>query len=261
VETVLREDNGPVTVLTLNRPERKNAISPAMWRRLDGVFAQLSASTDTRVVVITGAGDGFCSGADLSEPLALSDAIESDGSLAYMRYIGEIAAALHALPMPTIAYVNGVAAGAGLNLALGCDLVYAASTASFGELFAQRGLAIDFGGSWLLPRIVGLQRAKELVFRAELIDADLAREYGLVLDVFEGADGLQSVLAIADQIASRAPLALRQSKRLLNDAVSHDLSTSLESEAVAQDTCFATEDFSMALEAFRMKRNPIFGGR
>jgi enoyl-CoA hydratase/carnithine racemase len=260
VQTLLVTSDQVVTTITLNRPHRKNAIDPTMWRELAQVFADLSTSSQ-RVVVLTGAGDGFCSGADLSQPLELTDAMASDGTLAYMRGVGEVALALHQLPMPTIAFVNGVAAGAGVNLALGCDLVYAAPSARFGELFAQRGLAVDFGGSWLLPRIVGVQRAKELVFLADFIDAPTAHSIGLITEVTDSDDGLTEVYEIARKIASRAPNALRHSKRLLNGAVDADLAACLEAEAIAQDHCFASAEFAEAVEAFQMKRNPDFGGQ
>ncbi len=153
---VTRAD-GVVTVV-LDRPARKNAVNGQMWTELLATFREIAASQEDRVVVITGANDEFCSGADLSgeeRPRLF---------LASMRQVGDVALALHRLPQPTIAKVRGVAVGAGANLAFGCDLVVASENARFSEIFARRGLAVDFGGSWVLPRLVGMHRAKELAF-------------------------------------------------------------------------------------------------
>ena len=139
-----------VLTMTLNRPEKKNAANHVMWDELLETFRRLRHDAAVRVLVITGAGDGFCSGADLS------GGGPARHHLAAMRHIHDIALGLHELPMPTIAKVNGVAAGAGLNMALGCDLIVASDRARFSEIFHRRGLSVDFGGTWLLPRLVGI---------------------------------------------------------------------------------------------------------
>src|SRR4249920_1348953 len=151
-----RADDGVVT-LTLNRPERKNAMNAAMFNELLGVFREVDASTTDRVLVVTGAGDAFCSGADLSDRGS-----DTRHAMQRLHWVAEIALALHRIPKPVIAKVNGVAVGAGMNLALGCDLI------------------VDFGGSWLLPRLVGMHRAKELALFADIISAKEAAEMGLV---------------------------------------------------------------------------------
>src|SRR2546428_9392068 len=172
METLLvdRAPNGVVT-LTLNRPEKKNAMNRAMFDELLAVFREVDASTTDRVLVITGAGDAFCSGADLGER-----GQDTRHGLQRLHWVADIALSLHRLPKPVIAKVNGVAAGAGMNLALGCDLIVASETARFAELFVRRGLSIDFGGSWLLPRLIGMHRAKELALFGDIISAKEAAE-------------------------------------------------------------------------------------
>src|SRR5262249_27152354 len=175
METLLveRADNGVVT-LTLNRPEKKNAINGTMFNELLDVFRQVNDSTAHRVLVITVAGDAVCSRPDLA-----ARGNDTRHALLRLHWVADIALALHRIPKPIIAKVNGVAVGAGLNLALGCDLIVASESARFSEIFARRGLTVDFGGSWLLPRLIGMHRAKELAFFADIISAKEA-EIGLV---------------------------------------------------------------------------------
>jgi len=179
---VTRDDHGVVTV-TMNRPEKKNAMSATMIRELTQVFDEIATSRDDRVLVLTGAGDAFTSGADLSpEPGETSAASGGvGGALHSMRLLGRLILRLHEIPKPTIAAVNGVAVGAGCNLGLGCDLVIASDAARFSEIFARRGLNLDGGGSWLLPRLIGLHKAKELAFLAEIISAEEAERFDDVI--------------------------------------------------------------------------------
>jgi 2-(1,2-epoxy-1,2-dihydrophenyl)acetyl-CoA isomerase len=255
METVIVERAGGVVTVTLNRPEMKNAANATMWRELEECFRTVTARDDDRVVVITGAGDAFCSGADLSsvgpnpEPLAL------------MRVVGDVALTLHRLPKPTIAKVNGVAAGAGVNLAIGCDLVVASEEARFSEIFARRGLSIDFGGSWLLPRLVGLQRAKELTLLADMISAAEAAELGLVNRVVAAAQLDDFVDGWARRLANGPPIALSMSKSLLNQSFEVSMAQALDDEGRCQAVNFATADTAEALAAFLEKREPRFSGR
>src|SRR3989442_724758 len=185
-----------VVTITMNRPRRKNAVNPTMLRELTAALDQTAADPDVRVVVLTGAEGEFCSGADLAEGEALSD------GLVYMRCIADLALRLHRLPRPTIARVDGVAAGMGVNLALGCDLIVASDGARFSEIFARRGLSLDCGGSWLLPRPVGLHRAKELAFFADVISAAEAERVGLVNRVVPAAGLDAFVDDWADRLAA-----------------------------------------------------------
>jgi 2-(1,2-epoxy-1,2-dihydrophenyl)acetyl-CoA isomerase len=256
---VTRSADGVVTV-TLDRPAKKNAINAVMWDELLATFRDVAERDDDRVLVLTGAGGAFCSGADLS------DGDRSIGGtarhpLARMRHVGDIALALHRLPRPTIAKVGGVAAGAGANLALGCDLIVASDEARFTEIFARRGLSVDAGGSWLLPRLVGLHRAKELAFFADIISAKEAESFGLVNRVVPAGDLDAFVDEWAGRLAAGPPIALAQTKRLLNDGLGLTMGQALENEGAAQTVNFGTRDTAEALAAFLEKRDPRFEGR
>lgn len=254
---VSRDDRGVVTI-TLNNPRRKNAIHAVMFRELREVFRTITERPQERVVVITGAEDAFCAGADLS---GTADSVEKLSSLHHMRNIGETVLALSQLQQPVIAKVNGVAVGAGMNLALGCDLIYASDRATFSQIFAKRGLSVDFGGTWLLPRLVGVHKAKELAFLADIITADEAERIGVVNRVVPHADLDAYVDDIAGRIAAGPPIALGMTKRLLNQAKDVTLAEAVEHEAMAQAVNGGTEDMQNAIRAFREKRTPTFEGR
>jgi len=257
METLLvdRAPNGVVT-LTLNRPERKNAMNAAMFNELLAVFREVDASTSDRVLVITGAGDAFCSGADLGDRGS-----DTRPALARLHWVADIALALHRIPKPVIAKVNGVAVGAGMNLALGCDLIIASDNARFSEIFARRGLSIDFGGSWLLPRLIGMHRAKELAFFADIISAKEAAELGLVNRVLPASQLDAFVADWADRLAAGPPPALSMTKRLLTNSFTTTMDEALEAEGLAQSVNTATEDTAEAIRAFLEKREPRFKGR
>jgi enoyl-CoA hydratase/carnithine racemase len=251
---ILLSREGDVATLTLNNPRRKNAMSRRAWRLLRDSLAAVAAS-DARVLVVTGAAGEFCAGADLSgEP-------SGRPPMADMSEVNEACVALHRLPVPTVAKVDGVAVGAGMNLALACDFVVASSRARFSEIFVKRGLSVDFGGSWLLPRLIGLHRAKELVLLGDIIGAEEARRWGLVRQVVEPAELDAAVGAVVDRLLAGAPVAMRQSKRMLNDSFEAGLERALEDEARSQEINFRTQDAAEAGEAFREKRPPVFRGR
>jgi enoyl-CoA hydratase/carnithine racemase len=263
METLIVERADGVVTVTLNRPERKNAINGPMWRELIDVFEEVADTPSDRVLVITGAGDGFCSGADLS-PGDNPDLATQDGGIGstfrQMRVVGRAALRLHQLPQPSIAAVNGVAAGAGLNLALGCDLIIASERARFSEIFSKRGLNVDFGGSWLLPRLVGLHKAKELVFFADIIDAVEAERIGIVNRVVPADDLAKVAGELATRLAALPPIQLSISKKLLNQSFSVSMADALEFEDTAQAMNFASKDTSEAMLAFLQKREPKFTG-
>ena len=256
METLLIERAGGVVTLTLNRPEKKNAVNSVMWDELLGVFTEVARNEDDRVLVITGAGGAFCSGADLTSTDELTT-----GSLTRMRSIGAVALALHDLAKPTIAKVGGVAAGAGCNIALGCDLIVASDEARFSEIFSRRGLSIDFGGSWLLPRLIGLHKAKELAFFAEVISAKEAEAIGIVNRVVPAGELDAFVDNWATQLAAGPPLALSMTKTMLNHSSAVSMEQALEDEARSQTINLATADFGEAVAAFVQKRPPVFKGR
>ena len=260
MESLLVERSDGVVTCTLNRPEKKNAITNEMWVGLIDLFEEVAVNPDDRVLVITGAGDGFCSGADLGDGGSAQDATGAGSALAGMRNVGRAALGLHGLAKPTIAAVNGVAAGAGLNLALGCDLVVASDRARFSEIFAKRGLVIDFGGSWLLPRLIGMHRAKELVLLADVIDATEAERIGLVNRVVDHELLGASVRELAARLANMAPLALAASKRLLNQSLAVSMAEAIEAENTAQALMASTRDTAEAILAFFERREPRFSG-
>jgi enoyl-CoA hydratase/carnithine racemase len=258
VDTITVERDAGIVTITLHRPQKKNAINGVMWDELLATFRQIGASADDRAVVITGAGGEFCSGADLTggDPKAAPR-----HQLAAMRHVGDVALALHRLPQPTLAKVRGVAVGAGCNLALGCDLVVASTTARFSQIFARRGLSLDFGGSWLLPRRVGLHKAKELALLADIIDASEAERIGLVNRVVAD-DQLDAFVADwATRLAAAPPIAVAQSKRMLDNAMNVTFEEALDDEGAAQTVNFGTQDTSEAMRAFVEKRPPSFRGR
>jgi 2-(1,2-epoxy-1,2-dihydrophenyl)acetyl-CoA isomerase len=254
---VERSRSGIVTV-TLNRPKRKNAINALMFEELRTVFGEVGTSPDDRVLVLTGVGDAFSSGADLKE---FGGGVSYPHPVQFVRSVGEVCLALHQIPKPTIAKVNGLATGAGLNLALGCDLIVASDRARLCEIFARRGLSVDFGGSWVLPRLVGLHRAKELVLLADWVSAEEAERMGLVNRVVPHEELDAFVADWADRLAAGPPLALSMSKRLLSQGLDISLPEALEAEAVVQGVNATTRDGLEAIQAFAEKRTPTFEGR
>jgi enoyl-CoA hydratase/carnithine racemase len=251
---LLAEDRDGVRTLTLNRPHRKNAINPELWISLRDALTAAADDRDVRALVITGAGGAFCSGADISAP--------DDNHPAYkLRRLTDVALALHELPVPTIAKVTGVAVGAGWNLALGCDLVVATPESSFCQIFSKRGLSLDLGGSWLLPKLVGLQQAKRLTLLAETIDAKEAQALNLVTWVVSGQEIDDFVSELAERLTAGPTIALAHSKALLNEGADRTLRDALANEARAQSVNFATADAAEAYAAFAEKREPSFTGR
>ena len=242
----------------LNRPAKKNAANGQMWNELLETFRDIASTSDDRVVVLTGAGGEFCAGADLTGG---GTGGPNQHQLAQMRHIGDVALALHRLPIPTIAKVRGVAVGAGCNMALGCDLVVASENARFSEIFARRGLSIDFGGSWVLPRIVGMHRAKELALFADIIDAAEAERIGLVNRVVPDSEIDEFVDGWAARLAAGPPIALAMTKRMLDNSMAVTLEQALDDEGVAQALNFSTADTMEAMRAFVDKREPKFEGR
>jgi 2-(1,2-epoxy-1,2-dihydrophenyl)acetyl-CoA isomerase len=260
LETLIVERKDGVVTVTMNRPKRKNAANGTMWRELLDTFEDVAADRHDRVMVLTGAGDAFCSGADLGDASNVAGR-PGDPFLVQMRALGDMALRLHRLPKPTIAKVGGVAAGAGMSMALGCDLVVASDTARFSQIFSKRGLSVDCGASWLLPRFIGLHRAKELAYFADIIDARQAAEFGLVNRVVP-ADELDAFVdSWATRLAAGPPLALSLTKTMLNNSFDLSMDQALEEETRSQAVNFATSDTAEAMAAFLQKRDPVFEGR
>lgn len=252
-QPVLLSRSGDVTTVTLNNPLRKNSMSDEGWGLLRETLDEVSRSS-ARVLVVTGSGADFCAGADLSgEP-------SEHHPLLNMHFINEACLALHRMAIPVIARVDGNAVGAGMNLALACDFVIATDRARFSEIFVKRGLSIDFGGSWLLPRLVGLHRAKAMVLLGDFVSAQEAVTLGMVREVVD-PDEIDDVVAeLTERLLAGPPIAMSQSKRMLNDSFESTLDQALENEARAQTINGAMDDAAEAANAFFEKRAPVFRG-
>ncbi|MCH7788400.1 MAG: enoyl-CoA hydratase/isomerase family protein [Acidobacteria bacterium] len=244
-----------VATVTFDHAATRNSITSDMWTVIRDVFHGFASNPDVRVVVLTGAGDHFGSGADVSR---MSDRGPGVSALDAMREVGSATQAIYELAKPTIARMRGTVAGASANLALACDLLIADDTMRFIEVFVRRGLTIDAGGSWLLPRQIGMARAKEMVLLGDAVDAGAAREMGLVNRVLSPADLDACVDELAGRLATGPAIAMGMSKRLLNQAYSVSLNEALEAESHAQVVNFQTPDASEAMRAFIEKRAPKF---
>ena len=258
METIEVSRSEGIVTITLNRPERKNAIINTSWYELTDTFREINHNRDDRVVVLTGAAGDFCSGADLSP--GAGGAEESTG-LEGMRLAADTCLALHRITKPTIAKVHGVAVGIGCNLALGCDLIVAGETARFSEIFVRRGLAIDGGGSWLLPRLIGLHKAKELAFFGDVISAAEAERIGIVNHVVPDDQLDKFVDEWASRLANLPPIQLSAIKSQLNNSMLITMDKALEDEGWAQTVNMKTQDFKEAVRAFLQKDTPKFTGR
>jgi len=257
--TLMLERTGAVATLTLNRPGARNALDMTMRQEVLAALDEVEADAGSRVLVLTGAGEHFCAGGDVKS-MRERRQTAAEGRHR-VQLLNKMVLRLVDFPRPTIAMVDGYAVGAGTNLALCCDLVVASDRAKFGELFCKIGLAVDGGGTWLLPRVVGLARAKELVFTGDVVDAVEAARLGLVNRVVPSAELETATRALAAKIAAGPPLALRLDKQMLNRAVATDLGGALEAEASSQGLAIASDDHREGVAAFFDKRPPKFTGR
>lgn len=248
-----------VTLVMLNRPERRNALTFRAFAELQALCDQVASDNTVRVVVLTGAGAGFCAGLDLDQAATLPQLDAADMLHRQEGWAGAITA-FRLLPVPVIAAVNGAAAGAGFSLALAADVRLASPAARFNAAFVRIGLSGgDCGSSWLLPRIVGLGRASELLLTGRFVDADEAAAMGLVNRVVPAESLLAESLALAEQISTNSPLGVRLTKQALQANVDAPLSAALELENRNQVLATRGPDMAEALAAFREKRQPRFG--
>lgn len=248
-----------VATLTLNRPEKRNAMSRVMFDELALAFDELATDPEVRCIVVTGAGGAFCTGADLSDPENLVSS--SFEAAERVRTMNELVRAIVDCPKPTIAKVTGVAAGAGANLAFACDLVVASEEARFIQIFVKRGLVVDFGGSWTLTRLLPLNKAKELALLGDEIDAATADRLGLLNRLCPAGEIDSVVDDLSGRLAAMPPRTVTLIKRNLNHAAESTLADALASEESAQALCFTSEDTKEAVFAFLEKREPNFTGR
>jgi enoyl-CoA hydratase/carnithine racemase len=244
---------------TLNRPERKNALNYQLFDDLAALFEQVETSDEDRALVLRGLPGAFSSGMDLSDRGA--EGAPAPGSRAAMDRIHLTALALHRLTKPTIAAVDGLAAGAGMSLAIGCDLVIASTRARFSAIFVRRGLSIDFGASWLLPRLVGMGKAKELALLGDFIDADEALRIGLVARVVNPDELDHAVDFALQRLATGPTVAIRQDVELLQASLQRTFEEAIDAESAAQVRNLQTADAAEAIAAFLEKRDAHFRGR
>jgi enoyl-CoA hydratase/carnithine racemase len=259
---LLYEVKDGIATLTLNRPERLNALGDTLRDDLQDAITRSAEDPDVRVLIVTGAGKGFCSGGDVK---AMSERKESGSGRPLIEKVApgrdKTVLAFRDTPKPVIAAVNGAAAGAGMNLALACDIRLASTTAKFAQAFVRRGLHPDWGGTYFLPRIVGVAKACEMIFTGEIVDAQEALRLGIVSSVHAPEDLMPAAHALARKMADGPPIAIRLAKRAIYHNLDCDLRQALEFETFAQNICFETEDAAEGIRAFVDKRAPVFRGK
>jgi 2-(1,2-epoxy-1,2-dihydrophenyl)acetyl-CoA isomerase len=259
-ELIITTQNG-VRTLTLNRPDRLNAINPALHSQIEHAVMEASMDDEVRVVVITGSGRGFCAGLDLVDRKNK----DSSSSTRYerldeLRWVGRQALGIVGCDKPVIAAINGIAAGAGFALALACDMRFMSEDARVTTGYIRRALSPDGGMSYFLPRLVGYTRAAEMIFTGRDIYPDEAERIGLVNGVFPAEELHERVMEFARKLADGPPIALTLSKRLLTASPDADLMTLLKQEISSIKVCFETKDAAEGIQAFIEKRKPIFRG-
>ncbi len=257
MSTLLKEINGPLAILTLNRPEKYNAFNREMALALQAALDEC-ADPSIRAVMITGSGKAFCSGQDLAE------AIDPNGpgmKKILAEHYNPIVRRIVALEKPVVAAVNGVAAGAGANLALCCDITVATTSASFIQAFSKIGLVPDTGGSYFLPRLVGKQKATAWMMLGDKIGAREAEQYGMIYAVYPDADFSKAARELAEQLSQMPTQALARIKKQVQLSFSQSLEQQLQTEDDLQQESAATRDFQEGVNAFLEKRNPRFEGK
>ncbi len=266
-DDLLVRTEGRVAVLTLNRPEARNALTPAMYDGFATVLPAIAADPGIGAVMLTGAGGAFCAGGDV-KAMANRKAPGSPGGMTIEDRIDDlrrrqegVSLALYQLPKPVVGAIPGPAAGAGLSIALACDVRIMADSAFLTTAFAKVGFSGDFGGSWFLTQMVGTAKARELYYTARRVTADEALQIGIINRVAPTGSFEEESLAFASEIAAGPPIAHRLMKENLNRAVQHDLAECLAGEAVAMTRAGQTEDHREAAKAFVEKRDPVFKGR
>jgi len=265
-DTLVERSDGLVTV-TFSRPHRKNALNAANWADLDAVLREVARNPRDRALLLTGADGNFSAGADLSggagDGAAGKSGLtgqEQQAVVHEMRVVGEIARQLHRLPKPTLAVVDGVAVGVALGLALACDLIIASDRARFSAIFIRRGLALDGGNSWTLPRAVGLRRAKQMAFFGDMVSAADALTWGLINEVVPADELSKTGREWGRRLAAAPTTAISLIKRQLDDSALLTFEQAVEMEAQAQHITYTTSDMREGITAFLERRDPRFTG-
>ena len=257
-DIILDKRSDGIAVITLNRPEKLNAVTWKSWSELDDAIERLAVDDDARVIVMTGTGRGFCSGTDLT---VASQRPEEPSRSERLRSRYDTVNKLLACPKPSIAAINGVAAGAGFSLALGCDIRIAGEKARLSAIWARRALVPDFSCAYILPRLVGMDKALELMYTGDIIDAQEALRIGLVSQVAPQDELMPTAMALAERIAKGPPIALELTKRLAYQSWFADLDNHVRYEDLYQRFCVESEDVQEGISSFMEKREPVFKGR
>lgn len=261
MNVVQYELNGSVAWISLNRPKVYNSFNREMILALQGRLDEVAADPQVRAVVLTGSGKAFCAGQDLAEVLAAEKRGEKpDFTLVVEEHYIPVITKICALNKPVIAAVNGVAAGAGANVALACDFVVAAQSANFIQAFSKIGLVPDSGGTYFLPRLVGRQRANALMMLGEKVSSEEAKAMGMIYEWYADTEFIQEVTILAERLAALPTLALAYTKQLLNQSSQNALNEQLKAEGVYQQRAGETQDYAEGVTAFIEKRKPIFKG-
>jgi 2-(1,2-epoxy-1,2-dihydrophenyl)acetyl-CoA isomerase len=259
--SVLVSVEAGVQTITLNRPEKLNALNPQMHERLRSALEEAAGAEEVRAVLLTGSGRGFCTGQDLAERDVSPGAPPIDLSVSLGSYYNPLVRRMRALPKPIVCAVNGVAAGAGANLALACDIVVAARSASFVQAFSRLGLVPDAGGTYFLPRLVGTARAMALALLAKKLSAEDAAHWGLIWKVVDDAQLAAESRALAEKLASGPTKGYGNLKRALYASMGNSLDAQLDLERDLQRELGLSEDYREGVTAFKEKRTPRFKGR
>jgi 2-(1,2-epoxy-1,2-dihydrophenyl)acetyl-CoA isomerase len=257
-DTIKLARDQSLATLTLNAPDKLNAVSRKMIAEIKQAWEEIGADTSVRAVLLTGSGRGFCAGADLSDPDRKNDA---DSGSALDKFFNPVIRTMRALPKPIVAAVNGVAAGVGMSFAMAADITIAAKSASFLQAFARIGLLPDGGSTWFLPRLVGEQRARALAMLAPQISAEQAKQWGLIWDVVDDAALMPTATELARRLANGPTQSLARIKDAMNQAAKNDLSQQLDLERDFQRELGRTEDFREGVTAFLAKRKAEFKGK
>lgn len=265
-QSIKFQTDNHIATMTMNRPQKLNAMNEEMWTEMVAVFDSLDRDEDVRVLIITGEGKAFCAGGDVSPAKQGGEKVlEMNHSESIRRYERahalEVTRHLRRLEIPVIAMVNGVAAGGGMDLALGCDIRIGCENTRFIVAFTRLGITPAMGGTWFLPRILGYPRAAEIVFTGDPIEAKEAEKLGLLNRLVPSAELENETMVLATKIASNPPIALRLAKLQMFKALTGDLDDNLDLSAPLQTIALLTEDYQEGLASLREKRKPTFKGR
>ncbi|UUM32437.1 2-(1,2-epoxy-1,2-dihydrophenyl)acetyl-CoA isomerase PaaG [Vibrio japonicus] len=260
-ESILFQVEAGVAVITLNRPKQLNSFNPDMHKALKQALKLAETDDSVRAVLLTGTGRGFCAGQDLNDRNVNSGAEMPDLGESIEKYYNPLIKQISSMPKPVIAAVNGVAAGAGANIAFACDIVFAAKSASFIQAFCKIGLVPDSGGTWTLPRLVGSARAKALMLLGDKVSASQAQEWGMIWQCVEDEELIETAMSVANHLATQPTKGLGFIKHALNHSSENSLEVQLDLEKDLQRLAGRTDDYREGIAAFFDKRAPEFKGK